>query len=151
MIFEKYKEKYPENVLVTIEKFNRLKGFVLVDFLDSNEFRLFAETFGLSNDLNRPSMILLKNYTLKTVRENTIYAIDKEVLLSGLASDILKSNYENSYVIGYVVDLKDFSDEIFSESISLTDNTSYRDWETDRKSTRLNSSHITRSRMPSSA
>ena len=30
-------------------------------------------------------------------------------------------------------------------------NTIYRDWETDRKSTRLNSSHITRSRMPSSA
>ena len=29
--------------------------------------------------------------------------------------------------------------------------TYYRDWETDRKSTRLNSSHITRSRMPSSA
>ena len=28
---------------------------------------------------------------------------------------------------------------------------SYRDWETDRKSTRLNSSHFTRSRMPSSA
>ena len=28
---------------------------------------------------------------------------------------------------------------------------SYRDWETDRKSTRLNSSHITRSRMPSAA
>ena len=27
----------------------------------------------------------------------------------------------------------------------------YRDWETDRKSTRLNSSHITRTRMPSSA
>ena len=30
-------------------------------------------------------------------------------------------------------------------------NMKYRDWETDRKSTRLNSSHITRSRMPSSA
>ena len=27
----------------------------------------------------------------------------------------------------------------------------YRDWETDRKSTRLNSSHITRYRRPSSA
>ena len=27
----------------------------------------------------------------------------------------------------------------------------YRDWETDRKSTRLNSRHITRARMPSSA
>ena len=29
--------------------------------------------------------------------------------------------------------------------------TSYRDWETDRKSTRLNSSHSRASRMPSSA
>ena len=27
----------------------------------------------------------------------------------------------------------------------------YRDWETDRKSTRLNSSHSAKSRMPSSA
>ena len=33
--------------------------------------------------------------------------------------------------------------------VELTE--AYRDWETDRKSTRLNSSHITRSRMPSSA
>ena len=33
----------------------------------------------------------------------------------------------------------------------LTSEPGYRDWETDRKSTRLNSSHITRSRMPSSA
>ena len=30
-------------------------------------------------------------------------------------------------------------------------NFSYRDWETDRKSTRLNSSHLKLSRMPSSA
>ena len=29
--------------------------------------------------------------------------------------------------------------------------TAYRDWETDRKSTRLNSSHSRASRMPSSA
>ena len=33
----------------------------------------------------------------------------------------------------------------------INDTRRYRDWETDRKSTRLNSSHITRSRMPSSA
>ena len=38
---------------------------------------------------------------------------------------------------------------LFSVSVSLYGR--YRDWETDRKSTRLNSSHITRSRMPSSA
>ena len=46
----------------------------------------------------------------------------------------------------------------FLESYNFSEKTiipfctlSYRDWETDRKSTRLNSSHITRSRMPSSA
>ena len=32
-----------------------------------------------------------------------------------------------------------------------TSNEYYRDWETDRKSTRLNSSHLKLSRMPSSA
>ena len=31
------------------------------------------------------------------------------------------------------------------------DTAAYRDWETDRKSTRLNSSHSAKSRMPSSA
>ena len=31
------------------------------------------------------------------------------------------------------------------------DTLQYRDWETDRKSTRLNSSHSAKSRMPSSA
>ena len=31
------------------------------------------------------------------------------------------------------------------------DDMDYRDWETDRKSTRLNSSHSAKSRMPSSA
>ena len=37
------------------------------------------------------------------------------------------------------------------EILDQTTYIAYRDWETDRKSTRLNSSHITRSRMPSSA
>ena len=38
-------------------------------------------------------------------------------------------------------------------SIVETDSSkgNYRDWETDRKSTRLNSSHSAKSRMPSSA
>ena len=37
-------------------------------------------------------------------------------------------------------------------NIDITDSGQpYRDWETDRKSTRLNSSHSAKSRMPSSA
>ena len=42
---------------------------------------------------------------------------------------------------------------ISATNISLLENNraEYRDWETDRKSTRLNSSHSAKSRMPSSA
>ena len=40
---------------------------------------------------------------------------------------------------------------IFALTRAISMEEAYRDWETDRKSTRLNSSHITRSRMPSSA
>ena len=35
--------------------------------------------------------------------------------------------------------------------LKFDDRAAYRDWETDRKSTRLNSSHSAKSRMPSSA
>ena len=38
-----------------------------------------------------------------------------------------------------------------SENYTTTLGRLYRDWETDRKSTRLNSSHSAKSRMPSSA
>ena len=38
-----------------------------------------------------------------------------------------------------------------NEEIKHDNTEQYRDWETDRKSTRLNSSHSAKSRMPSSA
>ena len=47
--------------------------------------------------------------------------------------------------------IQDYFDNNGSGAIRLITVDPYRDWETDRKSTRLNSSHITRSRMPSSA
>ena len=53
---------------------------------------------------------------------------------------------------GYVT-LTDDDIDLFSKAIEVIDNFTpeYRDWETDRKSTRLNSSHSAKSRMPSSA
>ena len=47
-------------------------------------------------------------------------------------------------------DWSDIKDTKFHELRNTFLNT-YRDWETDRKSTRLNSSHSGESRMPSSA
>ena len=53
--------------------------------------------------------------------------------------------------------MDDYSMEYFPEDFDLDaydeyyPDEEYRDWETDRKSTRLNSSHSGESRMPSSA
>ena len=47
--------------------------------------------------------------------------------------------------------LVEFQQTLYVNNTYNLQQTAYRDWETDRKSTRLNSSHITRSRMPSSA
>ena len=41
--------------------------------------------------------------------------------------------------------------ELLGKDHKLSRYSAYRDWETDRKSTRLNSSHSAKSRMPSSA
>ena len=46
--------------------------------------------------------------------------------------------------------LEDVIEDIKSE-YNFVEFMPYRDWETDRKSTRLNSSHSAKSRMPSSA
>ena len=54
---------------------------------------------------------------------------------------------KSGLIIGMYLCGKIASDVASLEAVSKR----YRDWETDRKSTRLNSSHITRSRMPSSA
>ena len=53
-----------------------------------------------------------------------------------LIAELVSENLEQEAIIKNLMDVK---------------LSPYRDWETDRKSTRLNSSHITRSRMPSSA
>ena len=53
-------------------------------------------------------------------------------------------------LVGDLVDLRvEYNGEI--GVIKKDEGGNYRDWETDRKSTRLNSSHSAKSRMPSSA
>ena len=47
--------------------------------------------------------------------------------------------------------VKEFAGIDISSDMNAFLNVAYRDWETDRKSTRLNSSHRSLSRMPSSA
>ena len=74
------------------------------------------------------------------------WGIEKKSLLSTKRFDVS------------ILDLYDISNEEFNkvqegrlEEWDKANNRVYRDWETDRKSTRLNSSHEIPSRMPSSA
>ena len=62
-----------------------------------------------------------------------------------------------TYEVKYVKKCTDCSDDVTGQVrygagvVELVKDIEYRDWETDRKSTRLNSSHEIPSRMPSSA
>ena len=71
------------------------------------------------------------------------------VHLSNVAMEILIASFHSeNFDLGFAVQVALLHDTLEDTSATFAE---YRDWETDRKSTRLNSSHITRSRMPSSA
>ena len=57
----------------------------------------------------------------------------------------------NEMLTVVVKDVGGLDSKIAVLSTKLEEREAYRDWETDRKSTRLNSSHLKLSRMPSSA
>ena len=62
-----------------------------------------------------------------------------------------KSFVEHGYIIGLASARADLSYQQCINKMWNRRTRFYRDWETDRKSTRLNSSHSSLSRMPSSA
>ena len=74
--------------------------------------------------------------------------------LQYIADDII-NNFKAGKIGGVVLSSGAGNPNILTDEIAeikrLIDATAYRDWETDRKSTRLNSSHRSLSRMPSSA
>ena len=73
--------------------------------------------------------------------------------------DFAKSDAYRKFILASVVYDREISSTTATDRNSATNNYfkalqaagRYRDWETDRKSTRLNSSHSAKSRMPSSA
>ena len=74
---------------------------------------------------------------------NTQYITEEELkeLWNNKCKDSVVESVRNKLLERSNVGVKKYGEQLAN----------YRDWETDRKSTRLNSSHITRSRMPSSA
>jgi beta-lactamase superfamily II metal-dependent hydrolase len=122
MYYSSYKRYYPEDVLIYVEEFNKELDTVLFDFIDSNEHTLFTELGGLQTNLLNPSMVYLSNYKLRTIQENTIYAIKQSVIESWRDQSIIVSNNENSFLIGFTIELPDnTTNEIFGDSVSLND------------------------------
>ena len=102
------------------------------------------------------------NLTTQIARSTAKYAVQKELgnrlgVFGQLAGNIYNTATEKADVRAWNTlpsnaQVTRLLLPVGSHTIQLKNNyATYRDWETDRKSTRLNSSHITRSRMPSSA
>ena len=86
--------------------------------------------------------------TLTDLRENSI---DDDNNGNGNGNSEDTNNTNKTEVFYSELGLLEFVQYLDGTREKLTDKPSYRDWETDRKSTRLNSSHRSLSRMPSSA
>ena len=99
---------------------------------------------------------------LVKLKENIFSTIDEfEIPDDYLTLKDLKYHLDWNWLMGVVEKIESFvfdENNSFNVTIGATNycviqdsNGEYRDWETDRKSTRLNSSHSAKSRMPSSA
>ncbi|MBK8706040.1 MAG: hypothetical protein IPN33_22435, partial [Saprospiraceae bacterium] len=121
MNYNYYKGKYPYDILVYIEEYNIEDKSVLFDFLDFGEYTSFIEVSGSLFEDNQASMVLLKNYSQKRVQENTIYAIKPPIIQSWVSQEIIENETENSFLIGYSIDLEKYSNEenIFGASVSI--------------------------------
>src|SRR5690606_21594922 len=106
--------------LVYIEEFDKKNKTVLFDFYDSNEFSMFSDYTNSSLSIDKPTMILLKNYNGRNIQENTYYSIKRETV-SNLWKSIFTSESENSFLIAFSINLSnfDFAKQIFSHSVSV--------------------------------
>ena len=117
------------------------------------------EKHGLYDNEKKLDYVLTTIYTLfpkskllKLIPQNTL-----KVIISGLLTTMkiyTKSTTETAIKRANEVKsaLDNYSDKLVAQDFYGDKNLgAYRDWETERKSTRLNSSHSAKSRMPSSA
>lgn len=121
MYYYYYKKRFADSVLVYVEEFNKQEGTVLFDFIDSNEYALFTDSLNAIYDLNKPSMVFLTNYKGRNIQENTIYAIRPQTIQFWREQNIINFENLNSFLIGYNIDVAKTEEQIFNESVSLSD------------------------------
>lgn len=117
MYYYYYNKYYPQDVLVVIEEVNWKENYIIFDFLDSEEFLKFDTFLEIQHLESKTSMVKINNYFQKKVRENTIYAINKEVF-SNLNDSI--EIIEDSYLFGYTINMSNDSLPFFLQSVSFS-------------------------------
>ena len=99
-----------------------------------------GKTKNYTDDFKK-QIVALKQSGKSTAEISSEYGLPKSTIIKWV-SDYSKTGSFKA---------KDNRTEEENELLRLRKENAYRDWETDRKSTRLNSSHRSLSRMPSSA
>jgi len=105
---------------IFIENYNANFKTVLFDFLDSNDFLDFGrEIFNLERDVKR-SMILLKNYSGKKLRNGSYYELNADIFRESFN---LESDYDtntDSYIVDAQITLNENHQEFIGKSKSIT-------------------------------
>jgi hypothetical protein len=113
-------KKHQEDIYVYVEKYSRSESLVLIDFYDSNEFIQFLSVAAVSGALGLPSMILIRNYKGRRVREGSTYRIPRFILQDYLERSQPEA-VQDSYVIGYKWDLQSSEQQLFFNDGKFTD------------------------------
>ena len=105
---------------------------------DHNEFGKLAEELAESFLVQKNYKILAKNFRYQKAEIDIIAEFENQIIIVEV-----KARKTDAFMLP--------QEAINKRKIKLIVSAQYRDWETDRKSTRLNSSHRSLSLMPSSA
>lgn len=97
----------PDETIIYIEKYDKESKTLLIDFFDSNQFGLFSQFTALNyNWEEKPTMIAVTNYKLKSLREGSYYRISGSTWAQ-IAQRGLLAVVEDSYTIGFEIELPD--------------------------------------------
>lgn len=107
-------------MIAYIEHYNRDQNVVLFDFVDSNDFFLFHSESNLGQQDFKRSMILLKNYSGKSLNIGSYYFFKENVLLDNLALESRILEVDESYIIDIEMTLKSSHDQIFEGTKSYS-------------------------------
>ncbi len=116
MYYSYHHSYFPDDILVFIEEINREENTVIFDFIDSNEYSKFDAALQIRNSIERASMVKVINYRQRSIRENTTYAIDRNVLMR-MSENV--EQIENSFLFGYSINLSNSTEILFKASVTI--------------------------------